>query len=362
MSRDALRLTIHERGATRVQRFADGIVKIGKLETCHLRFLDDDEVSRLHAVIEIDRVKKRFHLVDLGSAFGTFVNGDRITSCALQERDTIRVGDVRIVVEIEPVAPTRPAPPRVSTATHPAPDAEAAPLIHALPWFTKDQGYPLRSADTVSWGEGDGEESVAVSFIKHAFAADPWPRLVLTVRTVLGHQRLIFDPPPQTTASDLVVREEFMLVVLDRLEEANVPVDYGWGRSEVVSLETCGPPQARGGEGLYRGRSTTVTAQDSATLVERAREWLRSGPEQRWSDRLDADPRFVVAMEAALTHEHLYVRRREGKWERVALNHYRGAVWVHEALEVFAFGRRCLVRFADPKGAVPTRLRALVMG
>lgn len=73
-----------------------GIVKIGKLATSTLR-LDDPEVSRIHAVIEV--TPEQLLVIDLGSTAGTFVNGKRVVKATLQAGDVLRFGatDVRLV-------------------------------------------------------------------------------------------------------------------------------------------------------------------------------------------------------------------------------------------------------------------------
>src|SRR3954463_5860351 len=72
------------------------VIKVGKLASSHLR-IDDETVSRMHAVIEIagpDDVS----LIDLGSTRGTTVNGERITKTRLQSGDEVTFGDARVVV------------------------------------------------------------------------------------------------------------------------------------------------------------------------------------------------------------------------------------------------------------------------
>jgi TonB family protein len=75
---------------------SEPVIKVGKLASSHLR-LDDDSVSRMHAVVEVggpDDVQ----LIDLGSTRGTLVNGEKITKARLQPGDEINFGDVRVVV------------------------------------------------------------------------------------------------------------------------------------------------------------------------------------------------------------------------------------------------------------------------
>src|SRR6185295_11659960 len=84
------------------------VIKVGKLASSHLR-IDDETVSRMHAVIEIagpDGVS----LIDLGSTRGTTVNGERITKTRLQSGDEVMFGDARVVVTFMAAAAETPGP------------------------------------------------------------------------------------------------------------------------------------------------------------------------------------------------------------------------------------------------------------
>jgi two-component system cell cycle response regulator len=52
--------------------------------------VDDDGISRFHARISIDKTK--YWVEDLGSSNGTYINGRRITSCELNNGDTLNLG------------------------------------------------------------------------------------------------------------------------------------------------------------------------------------------------------------------------------------------------------------------------------
>jgi TonB family protein len=80
----------------REEVLAQDVIKIGKLASSHLR-LDDETVSRMHAVIETTGPTE-IHVVDLGSTRGTTVNGERVTKARLQSGDEIMFGDCRVVV------------------------------------------------------------------------------------------------------------------------------------------------------------------------------------------------------------------------------------------------------------------------
>src|SRR5258708_34035106 len=74
------------------------VIKVGKLASSHLR-IDDETVSRMHAVIEITGADE-IHIIDLGSTRGTLVNGERITKTRLQPGDGSMFGDSRVPVTV----------------------------------------------------------------------------------------------------------------------------------------------------------------------------------------------------------------------------------------------------------------------
>src|SRR5215468_8458815 len=82
----------------RTESLNQDIIKIGKLASSHLR-LDDESVSRMHAVIEITGPDE-IYIIDLGSNRGTVVNGQKVNKCKLQSGDEVQLGDTRVVVTI----------------------------------------------------------------------------------------------------------------------------------------------------------------------------------------------------------------------------------------------------------------------
>lgn len=78
--------------------FSQKSIRIGRLENVDLR-LDDPRVSRMHAVIE-SHSSLGIQLIDMGSAQGTFVNGQSIRKSRLQTGDQIQLGTTSISVYI----------------------------------------------------------------------------------------------------------------------------------------------------------------------------------------------------------------------------------------------------------------------
>ena len=75
-------------------------IKIGKVPSAHLK-LNDESVSRMHAIIEVHDPSAHVQIVDLGSQRGTYVNGKKVTKAKLQSGDMISVGDTCIEVRID---------------------------------------------------------------------------------------------------------------------------------------------------------------------------------------------------------------------------------------------------------------------
>jgi pSer/pThr/pTyr-binding forkhead associated (FHA) protein len=81
-----------EIGASRTLLSLDR-TNIGRSRDNDIR-LSDDRASRRHA--RIDAQQGTFVISDLGSANGTFVNGQRIYRQALRNGDEICIGDTRL--------------------------------------------------------------------------------------------------------------------------------------------------------------------------------------------------------------------------------------------------------------------------
>lgn len=78
--------------------FQQPVIKVGKMSSAHLP-LDGEGVSRMHAYIQEDC--GRIYISDLGSAHGTHVNGQRVNKARLEDGDVIKLGEVKITVELK---------------------------------------------------------------------------------------------------------------------------------------------------------------------------------------------------------------------------------------------------------------------
>lgn len=169
----------------RTERFAQSVIKVGKLPSSHLR-LDDENVSRMHAVIEVTSPDE-IYVIDIGSTSGTVVNGKKVNKSKLASGDEIVIGDTRIVVEIgaagafsddvqtvvsappvsvlqasgAPAAPSVPVPAFVAPGAAPLPNPFAAgsasvPAAASPASSPSDShgghGAPAEDPDTIQYG------------------------------------------------------------------------------------------------------------------------------------------------------------------------------------------------------------------
>jgi hypothetical protein len=82
----------------REETLTQPVIKVGKLSSSHLR-LEDESVSRMHAVIEVSGPGD-ISIIDLGSTKGTVVNGQKVNKARLQAGDEIVLGELRIELSI----------------------------------------------------------------------------------------------------------------------------------------------------------------------------------------------------------------------------------------------------------------------
>src|SRR5574338_96761 len=100
----------------REEKLSLSVIKLGKVPSAHLK-LDDETVSRMHAIIEVNGPGD-VSIIDLGSTKGTFVNGQKVNKAKLQSGDTIVVGETRIELAIGAADEHDDAPTRVNAPAH----------------------------------------------------------------------------------------------------------------------------------------------------------------------------------------------------------------------------------------------------
>jgi hypothetical protein len=123
----------------RSETLAQDVIKIGKLDSSHLK-LDDDGVSRMHSVVEVSPAGEVF-VIDLGSATGTIVNGQRVSKIQLQTGDQLQFGNTVVAVEIG----------EAGAYDEAAGEAAADPHAYQAPGY-QDPGYQAHQAAPVGGG------------------------------------------------------------------------------------------------------------------------------------------------------------------------------------------------------------------
>lgn len=118
----------------REETLSQAVIKVGKLSSSHLR-LDDESVSRMHAVIEVSA--EEISIIDLGSTTGTVVNGQKINKAKLQSGDTVALGDIRLELTVGAAVEEAPTIPQ---------DAPAAPVAPPMPGMPAPAAPPMAAA------------------------------------------------------------------------------------------------------------------------------------------------------------------------------------------------------------------------
>ena len=140
MSQAVARLEVVAGRAIGMSILLDDELLIGRHADGAGRLADDDEISRSHARISLDR-SGFCAIEDLGSTNGTFVNGLRITGPqTLSVGDTIEVGGTTLVVRELPI----PAAERSLKAVPPQPTVTPPVKSAAAP--SASQSTPLASS------------------------------------------------------------------------------------------------------------------------------------------------------------------------------------------------------------------------
>jgi hypothetical protein len=100
-------LEVWSAGPSRLVPLVADQVAVGREASDGVALPGDDNVSRLHAVLQ--RYSTGWAVRDLGSTNGTYVNGQKIVGeRALRAGDEIRIGRSRLVVRSSPSGPSRP--------------------------------------------------------------------------------------------------------------------------------------------------------------------------------------------------------------------------------------------------------------
>ena len=116
-----MKLIVLEEGSRSELALERPVVSIGRAVTNDIR-LASTLVSRHHCRIESGR--EGTFVVDLGSANGTLVNGEKITRRLVEPGDKIQIGSVRILLDHEEAGAAEPRPNDTQAL---APEADLGP-------------------------------------------------------------------------------------------------------------------------------------------------------------------------------------------------------------------------------------------
>jgi len=129
-------VVLRGRSSSKGVKLAEGITTVGRQDDCQLR-IASSQVSRKHC--QLFEHKGHLLVKDLGSANGTYVNGQKIaTQRVLEAGDELAIGPVKFRVEKQPgpgpgsqARPARPAATASDTAVGPAgvDSADDAPIL-----------------------------------------------------------------------------------------------------------------------------------------------------------------------------------------------------------------------------------------
>jgi TonB family protein len=206
----------------REETLNEPVIKIGKLASSHLR-LDDETVSRMHAVVEVTGPGE-LQLIDLGSTRGTMVNGERINKAILKSGDQVHFGDTKVIVLFAtgaaatdatpspmalPDQPPRPAP-AVTMAYAPPPAAPAAPAPAAPPPMqpVAPQQFapppqPAPAPQAAFAAPGFGSPSSAVAAEVELFDGSKAIEVQALYRGVVINTRHLLDPSGRSKAGQV---------------------------------------------------------------------------------------------------------------------------------------------------------------
>lgn len=231
----SITFTITQGETTRTETLTQDVIKIGKLESSHLR-IDDEGVSRMHSVIEVSGGD--VHIIDLGSASGTVVNGQKVNKTKLESGDQLQFGNALVVIAIEVQAAVSEPPAVASQPPAVAPPA-VAPGAAALPNPFGAGGEPVANPFAAGTPPPGGLAPVpGVPAPAAAAAAAP----AVAQEDIPDGPNVIYQmvpTEPPINPSDV-----------DSTEPA-VEVVIMWGEFSILHVEHLSPPR-----GFYIGEST----------------------------------------------------------------------------------------------------------
>ncbi|MEM9069476.1 MAG: AgmX/PglI C-terminal domain-containing protein [Myxococcota bacterium] len=296
-------------GEERTEELTQDIIKVGKLPSSHLR-IDDDNVSRMHAVIEVTGPEDIF-IIDLGSASGTVVNGKKVNKCKLQSGDEIALGDTVVTVEIgeaaaaaaEPEAPAA-SPPAAPAPSVPNPFAAPAPAV-PNPFGAPAAAPAAAAAASTSDDPEDVQYGIVASGPPISADEVDAPEQTVEVRVMWG-DRQVLHVEHLTPIRAFYVGEP----------APNTPVDFLMG-SEVLGTSRMPVVTASGAAVIPQGATGMVTVGDqNMTIAE-----LASGGRLQPCSEFPGAQQYPIPAGATVKVEHngfTFVTRQTNAGKKIA--------------------------------------------
>ncbi len=214
--------------------------------------LHDNEVSRRHA--EVRRINQSYHVVDLGSANGTFLNDQAIDQCALGAGDQIRLGQTILLFQDSSAEVEREMAARVDMLGRADLDDRSA-ILGSVP--ASEGSRILESPETVGDWLKDRLLNLAVMYkatqaISHVVDLDTLlPQILKLVFDSIGADRgaIFFKVADQEELVTKAVRWRGSVGKGERMTISRTIIDHVLGKGEGV-ITSDAPKDARFGPAL----------------------------------------------------------------------------------------------------------------
>lgn len=254
----------HVRSAT----FNQDVIKIGKLDSSHLR-VDDEAVSRMHSVIEVSGPGE-VYIIDLGSASGTILNGQKVNKARLESGDQLQFGNTTVVVELGEAAaeeeePMEAAPVAVQQPQYQQPQyQQPPPQQFAQPQYQQPQfqapaqvANPFgQGASTAQFGGQPQSPFGQPQYAQPAQVAQP---MAITATGMAGEA--LRDYGEAATYALVPTAPPVNPADIDSAENA-VEVVVMWGELSILHVEHLSPPR-----GFYIGESTDAKGKPTTDFL-----------------------------------------------------------------------------------------------
>jgi len=246
----------HVRSAT----FNQDVIKIGKLDSSHLR-VDDEAVSRMHSVIEVSGPGE-VYIIDLGSASGTILNGQKVNKARLESGDQLQFGNTTVVVELGEAVAEEEEPAQVAAVAQPQYQQpqyqQPAQPQYQQPQYQQPAQMPnpfAQGASTAQFGQQQNPFGQA-QYAQPAQVAQP---VAITATGMAGEA--LRDYGEAATYALVPTAPPVNPADIDSSENA-VEVVVMWGELSILHVEHLSPPR-----GFYIGESTDAKGKPTTDFL-----------------------------------------------------------------------------------------------